>query len=1049
MSILNRPFMPWESPDFEQPAPGARATPFTPPEEEGWLRKAGSAALSGLGYVGGVMEKVLGGRAIRGLLGGRPREILSLLPGSDIAGITDPSERVSGKELLEKAGILTPGQESWAGTLGGLATEMALDPGLYLGFGTGALTKAGQVAQKVGAVPRGLAAKAGTTLGEAIAAGAPELQLAGRAATAAGGAEALAPLMGERLGGVFSVGIPGMGRWIPRQVVGATPGGEEFLRTAGAIPGQVSALLGKAPLVGPAWQKAAGWADQARRSLAALTLHPEYRGLTSEAGQRMAREAGQVEDYLAADAARIAGEGIQGLRGSPDPSGSALRELVEGVAPRTPHGAADLAVARDVRAYYDQAEGVRRAVGLPVSEDPAVKFSSRQVSQPVGEAGALGGGYPTRAVPVETARLSSRDPAVVGIPGGSEAISRIGADPATWAGDVRQAVANAVVKEQGLTPQQAEPLVNWIRGLGDAFKPTELGGGGLKVYGNHTLADLVSYGRANAREVGGARAVHNLFAGTATQTPLGQALPAGHVSLSEALTRAGLSHHEGPLSLARQIAGEGASPEVLGRLSVPESSVAEATRLVQGLTQPESLTPLVRAWDYLTSLYKRGVTQAFLPYHFKQRMRGLWTNYVKGGTEPGLDPISGFIKPQVDAARLARGGVLEDLQGLSGYEGLTPAQATGKMRAELFANVQRGRMGAPSEVMEAAGREYRPPVGAEELLRALPGEAPRSYAAALRPVAEPGLGYNPFTRLTHMGENLSELVELENRGGLYLALRRQGFSPESAGQEVLGSHFNFARDGTTQFERSVLKRLIPFYVHASRNIPFHLEQLATLPGGAVGMEARLAQAFGPSPETWLPESMAGGLNVPLGTTEEGKARYLSRLGLPPEQTFEMLRGGPGGLAATARAAVSQLHPFLKGPLEYAAGTQFLTGRPLAEVYPGAPLLGEALASSPAARYLSTLQAAGRAPGAVTSPVNLLTGLRVTDVDPERERFLAERRYAESMLAAQPELRRFTNVYAPPGLETLDPQLWQLLRLQATLAERAKAAAAARRAGGVS
>ncbi len=42
-----------------------------------------------LEYAGGIEEK-FGGRAIRGLLGGKPRELLSVVPFSDTLGITEP-----------------------------------------------------------------------------------------------------------------------------------------------------------------------------------------------------------------------------------------------------------------------------------------------------------------------------------------------------------------------------------------------------------------------------------------------------------------------------------------------------------------------------------------------------------------------------------------------------------------------------------------------------------------------------------------------------------------------------------------------------------------------------------------------------------------------------------------------------------------------------------------------------------------------------------------------------------------------------------------------
>lgn len=122
--------------------------PLSPPEEEGILSKLGSTALGGLGYIGASLDKALGGRAIRGLLGGRPEELASIIPFSDKMGLTDEANAVSGKELLG----YDQNDDSWGGFLGGLGAEMLLDPGTYLNpLG---LTRHGLAAAKAGVLPK-------------------------------------------------------------------------------------------------------------------------------------------------------------------------------------------------------------------------------------------------------------------------------------------------------------------------------------------------------------------------------------------------------------------------------------------------------------------------------------------------------------------------------------------------------------------------------------------------------------------------------------------------------------------------------------------------------------------------------------------------------------------------------------------------------------------------------------------------------------------------------------------------------------------------------
>lgn len=175
--------------------PAAKITPLSEEEERGVLPRIAGATLGGPGYVGGVLEKTFGGRAVRGLPGGKPRELLSVLPFSDTLGVTDEADRVSGRDLLRNMGAAD--REDTRGNFpGGLGAEVALDPATYLTFGAGALTRSGQVARKIGQLPGTARGRLTGSLADILQAN-PTLQ--GAAETAAGGADKLKPLLNESL----------------------------------------------------------------------------------------------------------------------------------------------------------------------------------------------------------------------------------------------------------------------------------------------------------------------------------------------------------------------------------------------------------------------------------------------------------------------------------------------------------------------------------------------------------------------------------------------------------------------------------------------------------------------------------------------------------------------------------------------------------------------------------------------------------------------------------------------------------------------------------
>jgi hypothetical protein len=97
--------------------------PLTPEEESGLL----SRTLGGLSYIAETLDKP--GAAARGLLAGQPGQLLNLIPFSDALGITDPQDRVYGRDLLEKAGLLGPNTEGFDwGDVAGLGVEILTDP---------------------------------------------------------------------------------------------------------------------------------------------------------------------------------------------------------------------------------------------------------------------------------------------------------------------------------------------------------------------------------------------------------------------------------------------------------------------------------------------------------------------------------------------------------------------------------------------------------------------------------------------------------------------------------------------------------------------------------------------------------------------------------------------------------------------------------------------------------------------------------------------------------------------------------------------------------
>jgi len=135
------------------PQPGQRPrAPWSPPVEPLTEEETESLLARSLGflqYAGETLDKP--GAALRGLLAGEPEQLLNLIPFSDTLGITEPKERVSGRDLLEKWGIApenAPGFDWW--DVAGFGAEVALDPLILLSGPAKSLTAAGRKAAEAG-----------------------------------------------------------------------------------------------------------------------------------------------------------------------------------------------------------------------------------------------------------------------------------------------------------------------------------------------------------------------------------------------------------------------------------------------------------------------------------------------------------------------------------------------------------------------------------------------------------------------------------------------------------------------------------------------------------------------------------------------------------------------------------------------------------------------------------------------------------------------------------------------------------------------------------
>ncbi len=969
--------------------------------------------LSGIGYVGSELDKFFGGRAVRGLLGGKPRELLSLIPGSDVVHLTDEADTVRGEDLLRNVGY-DPSRGNWLErNLAGPVVEGVLDPATWLG-GVGALTKAGQAAAKTGALTKGLIP--GVKAGERSLH--PMVALAGK-------------VFGEKAAQDAAVGaLEGTGAWAGRRLSEANVG--------------VRKLPGVGGLAGAAIDTAGVGAKQARLAGRAL-FDPKVGGVVNEIAQG-SHEAVKVP---AMDAGIRASKGrafdldqrrqaLVAAGANPKSVERLLRQMTEDVAPKAidigmgPHLPELQAIADETKQFGRveprQAE-VARGLPSPELDDPYAGYMLRQWVGPSGE----GRKAREKLLPTGGRSLIRRKEAVRAHPGGTIGIEDYGTPEMAGAARtlpdkaVAERILGDLLEPHGLGPQgiplapevlrkereRAVALGRMLKGVRPEQVADPVTGLRESFFNPDVITSAETRSNRAASRTSSADAVydvigkaHGLARGADTDVSVRKALAAAGLEGEQAYRLAARAVGLDPdaiLSAAVQVPHAPPDPvQVLGKaldpFALPGPEARAATKLLNRWQTPEEWKPVLGWLDWLNSKF-RDLTYSVWPASWGRNLgSGVAENAFEGtgplnaaygdvrdlragkGIETGIpDIIDALTKRTVNPEVIIPVANSADVGALTtaAMKGGTGGRRLVYEHVDPAGNVTRGAVGPTHTVTPPTPDQQRIALMREMYVHGVGGfgqgqagaskvgvrGGPAGFTEPREPVASMMKGFPKAPIET--GKRVSEAVEENLRMPQYLDLRRKGYDARTAAAEVLKNHFDYT--ASTDFENAVMKRLIPFYTFPSRNFPKQVRRAVQSPGKA-SVPIRLAGPADRGEEDYVPEYLQGGLALPLGGGG-GAQTYLSQLGLPMEEAFSRLKVGKNATDTVRQSGMGllgMLRPELKGPLELLTGKQFFTGRDMADLHVGqvesgfgnldeetSRLLAQALLNSPATRMVST------------------------------------------------------------------------------------------------
>lgn len=618
----------------------------------------------------------------------------------------------------------------------------------------------------------------------------------------------------------------------------------------------------------------------------------------------------------------------------------------------------------------------------------------------------------------------------------------------------KQSIEETLSKAQSHSRDLAEHLIR----NRDPRRVTEQVG----LFSNHPLEDMRSKLVGDVRARAGLESTYEMLAGTAREAATARP---GDVPLSQ-LVRT-VTGNDDIGAFYRNITRH--NPELpqgvpLERLFVPQEVAGDVARVIRGFQAPEAASQVVDLFDKFTNLFKTGVTTIWPGFHVRNFATGAWMNWVTGAFShssyaDAWELMQGRVPSGLRDLPMFKAGPLAELDDLAAAQELA-AQAFGHrvtgggQVAEVVGKAQ--GVGATRAAVHPSQR------AAAQTMAGIPGLAPDTPWEAIKDLRHIGEGFNPLEVAgvkgdidrfvpAQTGRRIGKTTEDLNRLAGWIELQKQGYAPAAAAERMRSAHVDYRQ--LTPTERNVFRRLIPFYSFTRRMLPEQLREIVQRPGGKVGTTIKASTANERSGEGFTPEYLKGGLAIPVWQGEDGRTTYLTQLDLPHEQ-FNMLHFGERGLTKTGLDMLGMLNPILKGPMELATGRQFYSDRDLRDLDPRSGrileqlglidnprdvplLLEQALMNSPASRLLTTTgnllddrKTAGQ------KAVNLLTGLRLSDVDMEKQKEIEARRMIGDLLRQSGAATVFENISVGDPA-SLTPEERQLAALSQSLARRAR------------
>lgn len=312
-------------------------------------------------------------------------------------------------------------------------------------------------------------------------------------------------------------------------------------------------------------------------------------------------------------------------------------------------------------------------------------------------------------------------------------------------------------------------------------------------------------------------------------------------------------------------------------------------------------------YDWATGLFKSYVTTLFPGFHIRNITSNQFNNMLKIGMDV-LNP-----EMQINALRIARGKDLNKAIKTKTGKIITLKEIRDQVSKESNILQDRGAFGLGERMIEEGKEKI-------SLKRGIPN---------LNPLSRENVAFSAGQKIGSIAESQAKMVSV-------ISAVMQGKSVKEGIKQAEDALFNYSK--LTDFETSIMRRLIPFYTFGRKNFELQLKALTQTPGKLAsqlkffrGLSNSIGEQITEEDKDSLPDWVLQSVGIKAGANDDGQQLVFTGFGLPIEEFLGRFSGDKGIAWNFTKGLLTQTNPLIKYPMERATGQDFFRDKPITEI----------------------------------------------------------------------------------------------------------------------